>query len=199
MTEFLIVDASSLSIIYRASKEAGLDALKSYRRQIVVTKTCYEELREFDGDAAVKAWVDRNAIKPDYIDTALKDAQSAYLRNLITEAERDRIAAQAGDREIKALASGKMLDGNNIDFTRDNIKARSAVAAFALNGAGFRLLTDDGGFFRNITQFVGKNPQKYAELGMVGEPFDEAKHFFANLKTIEMSTRSRSSCSRIQE
>jgi hypothetical protein len=185
MTEFLIVDTSSLSIIYTASKEAGLDALKSYGKQIIVTKSCYEELRNFPGSQDVRAWVDRNAIIPSYTDTALRDAERDFRLGLISEEARDRVRDQAGDREIKALASGKMLNGNSIDFSRDNVEAKNALAAFAPSGAEFRLLTDDGGFYRNIIQSVGKTPQKYVDLGMVGEPFNGAKHFFANQKATE--------------
>ena len=44
MTEFILVDAGSLQILYKNAKKKGLDALLATGRKVVVTKASYDEI-----------------------------------------------------------------------------------------------------------------------------------------------------------
>ncbi|MEZ5840749.1 MAG: hypothetical protein R3D02_10115 [Hyphomicrobiales bacterium] len=110
----------------------------------------------------VQSWVKNNdrIIKPNYVDPIADAARKAFDLREITQAEYDAAIKNAGDRAIKALASGRELDGNTLT-DRPNQAAINSVKEFAPDGAQFQVVTEDGKFWRNIESDSGKfKPEK---------------------------------------
>jgi hypothetical protein len=157
MSDFLLVDAGSLQALWQSfGNDKGLNQLLASGRKVVVTRACLAEIDVYDGFKSVKNWVKAHAIIPEFDDAALADAQEAWRDGIITEEARDKIAKQAGDREIMAIATGKQLDGNTVDFGVVNEKAVKAVKGFAPEGAKFQIITDDFSLHRKLTEGLGE-------------------------------------------
>jgi len=112
--KFIIFDTGNFQTLFEIDGLSGIEHIFDRGLSVVIPNDIYREIGRAESLESVREWIDGDDrfIRPDYDDPAA--ARRAFQEGAITQAELDAASKNAGDRAIKALASGRELDGNNL-------------------------------------------------------------------------------------